>query len=136
MVVTTLAAASRTASCNAIVDQLDAAAGALKIYTGSAPDPDSAATGTLLVEWTLPNPAFGAASDDGTNATATAESITAVNAGDTGTAGYFRVENNGGTCLWQGTVGTSGADMNLDTLSIISDREISITSWTFSAPQS
>ncbi len=133
---TTLAAASRTAACNATVDQLDGAAGALKIYEGSAPDPDAAATGDLLCNHALPAPCFGAASDDGTTATATANTITPVNASDTGIAGYFRVENSAGTSLWQGTVGTSGADLNLDTLSLESGRQIDITSWTYSQPQS
>ena len=133
-----LAAASRVALCNAIVDQLDGAAGALKVYTATAPDPDAAATGTLLINWALPVPAFGAASDDGTNATATANAVTAVNAADTGTAGYFRVENNAGTSLWQGTVGTSGsgADIELDTLDITSGREMDLTSWTVTGPTS
>lgn len=61
--------------------------GTLEIYSGTQPgDPNSAATGTLLVTITIPNPAFGAASG-GVVTKAGTWSDTAV---ATATAGYAR----------------------------------------------
>lgn len=61
--------------------------GTLEIYSGTQPgDPNSAATGTLLVTITIPNPAFGAASG-GVVTKAGSWSATAV---ATATAGYAR----------------------------------------------
>lgn len=61
--------------------------GTLEIYTGTQPaDPNSAASGSLLVTITIPNPAFAAASS-GTVAKAGSWSATATG---TGTAGYAR----------------------------------------------
>lgn len=61
--------------------------GTLEIYSGTQPgDPNSAATGTLLVTITIPNPAFGAASG-GVVTKSGSWSGTAV---ATATAGYAR----------------------------------------------
>lgn len=61
--------------------------GTLEIYTGVQPaDPNSSPSGSLLATISIPNPAFGAASN-GTVAKAGSWSATA---GDTGTAGYGR----------------------------------------------
>ena len=62
---TRLPTAARNAACDAVVDLLDAGAGAgtIKIYTGSQPaSANDAASGTLLATITLSDPAFGAAS--------------------------------------------------------------------------
>jgi hypothetical protein len=55
-----------------------------------------------------------------------------VNALATGTAGYWRVyKSDGTTCVIQGSVGTSGADLNLNTLSLVTGGPVQVNSWTF-----
>jgi hypothetical protein len=123
----------RTAAvANAAADAAVALAdgGKLRIYSGSQPaTPATAISGqTLLAELTLGSPAFGAAS----NGVATANSITADSSADaTGTAAWFRVVSSGGTGLWDGSVATSGADLNLDSVSIVAGGNVSVSSFTF-----
>lgn len=104
-------------------------AGLLRIYTGSAPaNCGTAASGTLLSEHTLGSPFSAAASSGAQSPTLPSN----VNASNTGTAGYWRVyKSDGTTCVIQGSVGTSGADMNLNTLSLVSGGPVQINSWTF-----
>lgn len=129
--------ASASAACNALVDLCDVGgAGKLIIYDGSQPaNADTAVTTQKpLATFTLGNPAFGAAS----NGVATANSITPVTAGDTGTATWFRVWNyNSSTVLWDGTVGeaASGKDLILSSASISSGGSVSISSWTVTMPR-
>lgn len=104
----------------------------IKIYTGTKPaGPATAITGqTLLGTLTC-------ASTFGTYATGvlTANSITQDSAADnTGTATWFRIATSGGTDLIDGTVGTSGSDLNLNTTSIVSGGPISISSLTLTMP--
>lgn len=123
----------RTAAvANAAADAAVALAngGSLRIYSGSQPATAATAISgqTLLAELALGNPAFGSAS----NGVATANSITADSSADaTGTAAWFRVVNSGGTGLWDGTVGTSGCDLNLDSVSLVAGGNVSVSSFTF-----
>ena len=100
-------------------------AGYLRIYSGSAPaDLATSETGTLLAQCPLidgAQNAFGATSTTTLIATGYVSGgkwaeDTSVNA--TGTAGYFRVYTQAGTAVLQGSVGTSGTDLILDTTSI------------------
>ena len=121
-------AAVANAAANAAVALADG--GSLRIYNGSQPATAATAVSgqTLLAELTLGNPAFGSAS----SGVATANSITAdSSANATGTASWFRVVSSGGTGLWDGTVGTSGADLNLDSVDLVSGGNVSVTSFTF-----
>lgn len=130
---TRLTGSAQNAAANAIVDLIDAGAGAgtLKIYTGSQPaDADDAETGTLLATFTLPDPAFGNAA----NGVATANAISDATGAAAGTAGYFRVEDSTGANVMDGSVGTSGADLNLNTTTISVGLTVSITSWTVTMP--
>jgi hypothetical protein len=104
-------------------------AGILRIYTGVAPaDCAAASSGTLLSAHTLGSPFAPGASAGVLSPTLPSN----VNAGTTGTAGYWRIyQSNGTTCVMQGSVGTSGADMNLNTLSLVSGGPVQINSWTF-----
>lgn len=125
------------AACNAIVDLLDGGAGAglLRIYSGSAPtNVDAAATGTLLAELTLNDPAFGNAADANPGATATANAITAdSSANATGTAGYFRAVDSNGNGIIQGDVTATGGggDLEINSTSIAAGAQVEVTSWTF-----
>lgn len=134
--------AAALAACDAIVDLVDGGAGAgkVRIYSGSQPtDPDTAATGTLLAELTMSDPAFGAAADDTPGGIATAASITDdSSANATGTAGYFRIVDSDDNAIVDGSVtGTGGGgDMELSTTSITSGDTVSVTSLTLTMPES
>lgn len=131
--------------CDAMVDSLDLGTGAAIVrgYTGAQPtDPDTAASGTLLFTLVCSDPAFGAASDIAPGARATASAITNDSSADaTGTLGYCRgwTTNDGATPLTakiDGEAGTSGADFNFNTVSIVSGATVGITSWTVTMPES
>jgi hypothetical protein len=103
--------------------------GILKMFTGSAPSATTSAdTGTHLCTLTFSNTSFGTFSAG----VGTANTITSdTNAANTGTAGYFRIYNAAGTCIAQGTVGTSGSDINMNTTSIVAGGTVAITSMTW-----
>lgn len=110
--------------------------GTLKIYTGSQPaDANSSITGTLLATLTFGSTAFVAPAVASGSAgsrivTATANTITSGTAGNTGTAGYFVLEESGGTVIAMGSVGTTGCDLNLNTTSIVSGVSVACSSFT------
>lgn len=124
---------------NAIADAADAGTAAvINIYDGTPPaDADAAEGNTLLAQLTMSATAFGNAADDTPGAIVTAASITAdSSANATGTATHFRVlTQDGGTVVYQGTVGTSDADCILNTVSITSGSTVSISSFTISLPE-
>jgi hypothetical protein len=141
---TRISAAAAIAACDAIVDLIDSAASPdnadVEIRTGLPPaDVDSAATGTLLATFQMPNPAFGNAVDASPGGQATANLPATVQAVATGTAGYFRVYDGAGVAVWQGNINLTAesptADMTLNTLSIQSGADVEITSWTVTMPQ-
>jgi hypothetical protein len=103
-------------------------AGFLEIYTGAAPaNCGTATSGTKLVSMPLGTPfAPGASAGVLTPTLPTTE-----NATNTGTAGYWRIfKADDSTCVLQGSVGTSGADLNLNTLAIVSGGPVQVTSFT------
>ena len=112
------------AAVNAVAALLNS--GTIKIYTGAQPAEDGSITGTLLATLTFGATAFGASS----GGTATANAITPGAAGNTGTAGYFALEESGGTVVATGTCGASGADLNLNSTSISSGATVSCSSFT------
>lgn len=133
--------ATALAAVNAIVDRVDQGSGAgkLKIYSGTPPaDADTALAGnTLLAELTMSDPAFGDAADGTGSAVATANSITGDTSADaSGTATFARLTDSDDNVLWQGTVGTSGADVNLDSVTIVALGEVNVTSMTVTLSES
>lgn len=130
-----ISTAARNAAVDAVVDLLDNITNAIiEIRTGAPPanvsDPDS---GTLLATLEFDNPAFGAAA----SGTATANAIVSdTNIDNTGTADHFRIkdENSGGNTVMQGTVGTSGADINFDSDAFVAGGTAAITSLTVTQP--
>ncbi len=126
--------AARNGMVDFLVDLLDAGSGAatLVFRTGSAPGSlGSADTGTLLATTTFSDPAFGSAA----SGTATANSITGDSSVDnSGTPGYFRAKDSDGNAVFQGSVGTSGADINFDSVTWVAGGTVSITSLTVSQP--
>ena len=110
--------------------------GYLVIYTGSQPSLDGSLTGTLLATLTFASTAFGSAGASTGTVTATANSITSGTAGNSGTAQYFALlKSDGTTIVATGSVGTSGADLNLSTTSISSGAVVSCSSFTITQAQ-
>jgi hypothetical protein len=108
--------------------------GKFRIYSGTRPaTPDTALSGnTLLAELTINATAFGAPA----SGVLTANAITQDSSADaTGTATFARVFQSDGTTV-EGdlNVGTSGSDLNLNTVSIIVGGPVSITSLTLTQP--
>lgn len=131
---------SARAMCDAIVDKLDQGAGAgkVRIYDGTqAVDPDTAiGAQVLLAELTLSDPAFGAAADAAPGGRATASAITQDSAANaTGTASWFRAVDSDNTAILDGSVGTSGADLNLNSVAITTGVAVQISSWLVTQPE-
>jgi hypothetical protein len=120
--------ATASAACDAQTLLLNN--GYLRIYGGTKPATADTATGeSILAELRYNATAFGAAS----NGVATANALTAdSSANNTGTATWFRsLKSDGTTVVGDGTVGTSGADLNLNSVAITSGIEVSVTSHTY-----
>ena len=123
---TQIATVVKTEQAQAVADVFNTSGTTLSIYTGSQPaDADSSATGTLLATLNLPNPCFSAASSGAISKTGTWSGT----ASASGTAGWFRIEN--GSYRIDGTIGTSGQDMNLSSTSIISGGTVTINTASF-----
>jgi hypothetical protein len=113
-------------------------AGTVRLYSGTMPtNVQTALSGnTILAEATLPNPAFITLGTSGNNRTYTAGTITGdTQANASGTATFFRVFN-GATVIWQGTVGTTDADMIMAETDIIANGPVNISSMVVSLPMS
>jgi hypothetical protein len=127
--------APRNSACDAIVDLIDAgsAGGTLKIYTGTQPaTPATALSGnTLLATLTFSTTAFGASA----TGTATAATITDDTNSATGSAAWFRIADSNALAIADGSVGTSGADLNFSGgVSFVSGGTVSISSLTVTVP--
>lgn len=126
------------AMCDALTALVNAGgAGSFRFYTGSAPtNVEDAATGTLLANLAMSSTAFGSAVDANPGATATANTISDdTDADATGSAGYFRVLSGAGTAIFQGSCGTSGADVNFNTVAISQHGIVSVSSFTVTVPE-
>lgn len=114
---------------NAQLDAITTFAGnaaKLRIYDGSRPATGGAAT-TLLAEFTLGTPFDGAASAAGLTPTLPADTTGLA----AGTATWFRiVKADGTTQVIDGSAGTSGTDLVLNTATISVDVAVSVTAWT------
>ena len=124
-----------TTTRNNMLTQLNTAIGTsalLEIFTGAPPaNCAAAATGTLLGTFTCNAGGFGTVS----GGVLTVSAIANVTAGATGIAGYFRVLDSGGvTTHMQGTIATSGSDLNITNTSINSGDTLIVSSWTITAP--
>lgn len=107
--------------------------GNLLIYSGTQPAAGGGALSgnTLLATFPMGSPAFGAAS----GGILTANSIGTSVAAATGTATWFRLMDSTSTTTYlDGSVGTSGADLNLASTSITSGSVLAITSFTITEP--
>jgi hypothetical protein len=117
----------RNTRMDAIKTAIDAggAAGKLRIYSGTRPATGGTET-TLLAELPLAFPSCGASS----GGVLTFNGITAANAVATGTATWARVLTSANAAVVDLSVGTSGADLNLNSTSINTGVQVSVTSLT------
>ena len=109
--------------------------GFIEVYTGSQPSVDGSLSGTLLATMTFGATAFANATASGSGGSAAANTITGGTAGNSGTAGYFALVTSGSATVGTGSVGTSGADLNFNTLAIVSGALVSCTAFAVTMPQ-
>lgn len=122
-----------TALRNARLDTIETTVGTaprLRVYTGSDPaNCAAAATGTLLVDTTLPSDWMAAASSGSASLLGSWSSA----AVGTGTVGYYRIWDSAlSVCHLQGTatVTGGGGDMTFDNASITSGQTVNVTAYT------
>lgn len=115
----------RNLMLNQITAELDLGANALlRIYDGTRPATGGAAT-NLLATLPLSDPAASAASGGVLAFSAISTSSVAAS----GTATWFRLVTSAGSFVADGNVGTSGSDLNLNTLALQAGAQISVTSF-------
>jgi hypothetical protein len=121
-----------TAVRNARLDAVETATGTaptLEIRTGAVPANCAAAdSGTVLATLTLPSDWMAAASGGSKALNGTWQDTSA---DATGTAAHFRIKQST-TCHIQGTVGTSGTDMVVDSVSFTAGQQFTVTAFTLS----
>lgn len=123
-----IATSIRNTMLQAISDAIDGGAGAglLRVYDGTRPATGGTAT-TLGAELTFSDPCASTIS----GGVLTFASITAdASANATITATWCRAVDSTGTFCFDANVGTSGADFNLNTTSIVAGQTVSCTSAT------
>jgi hypothetical protein len=123
----------RNTRLDSITTAIDAGAGAgvIEIYDGTRPATGAAiTTETLGASLTMSDPSFpGAAAG-----TMTANAITGDASADaTITASWFRVTDSVGTFVIDGDVGTSGSDLNLNSIALQAGAAVDITSFVLTA---
>lgn len=122
----TLSTAARNAACDAVVDLVDAGAGAGKLKIR--------ASSTLLAEITLADPAFGAASNGVATGASFPRSDSSANA--SGTADNYQITDSDDTVIISGTVGEGTGDIQLDNTDIAAGQTVTINSLTHTQPAS
>ena len=122
-----LSDAAANAAANAVTALCNG--GTIQIRSGTQPaNANAAATGTLLVTLTFSATAFAAAAAG----VASANAIGAANAVATGTATWFRaLKSDGTTAVFDGSVGTSAADLVLSSVSLTSGGNVAVSSLTY-----
>lgn len=126
-------AGSVPAAVNAVTALLNS--GHIDIYSGTQPALDGA-VGTRIARLTFGTTAFATSAASGGTVTATANAITSDPSAVGGTAGYMAlVKSDGSTVVATGTVGTSGANLNLNSLTISAGATVSCSSFSITMPQ-
>lgn len=119
----TYSTAVKTARMQAVIDQIDAGAGAGTLEIGTT------GMGTVLAVLTLADPSGTASAGVLTFDFDPDISDTSANA--TGTAAEARIKDSNGTVVISGlTVGTSGTDIVLDSTSITTGQTVTLTTGT------
>jgi len=132
----TISNAARTAAIAAVTALIDGGTGPgkLQIYSGTKPaGPDTAITSqTKLVEYTLSDPAFTAGATGVQNLDVTPALSSAGLAA--GTATWFCIVDSNAVAVVDGTVGTSAADLILNTVTISVGLTVDVTSGSLTQP--
>jgi hypothetical protein len=122
-----------TATRNTMLNDITTSIGTsaiFNIYAGVQPADVSSATTALNViisQLTFPTTnAFAAAAAGSMTANAIASDTSAVG----GTAAWFSITKNTGARVADGSVGTSGADLNLNSVTITTGATVAITAFT------
>jgi hypothetical protein len=124
----TLSVAARNAKLDAL-EVLIGTSAILLIRTGAAPsNVGASSTGTVLATLSLPSDYMAAASG---GAKAMSGTWSDASADATGTAAHYELTASGGTVHLRGSVGTSGADLNVNNTSFAATQAFSITSYTW-----
>lgn len=118
-----ISSAAASVACDALTARLDS--GTLALYDGTQPATCGGAVGgaTKLVEFTLGTPAYAPASDG----TALVNAITPASAASGGTATWFRGRSASGATVCDGSVGTSGCDLNLSSTALQAGALVTVT---------
>ncbi len=120
--------AARNAAAAAIAALVDGgvAAGHLRIYTGAQPATVATApSGTLLLDFTLSDPAY-AAPAAGSAALDVTPPVSAV-AGAAGTAGWFRLGDSTGAGVVDGSVTATGGGGDLELVTNVIASGVTVT---------
>ena len=119
----TYSTAAKTARMDAVITQIDAGAGTSTIEIGTT------GMASVLAVFDLPNPC-GTASG-GVLTFDMDPDLTDSSADNSGTAAEARIKDGDGTVVISGlTVGTSGADIILDSVSITTGQTVTLTTGT------
>ena len=119
---TQLSDSSSNAACNAVGALCNS--GTLSIYAGVQPaNGNTAISGQLLVQIALQAPAFSPAVGGVANLNPTSPATAVA----TGTASFFRIASLLGSPLWDGSVGTSGCNLNLASVNIAIGQPIQVS---------
>lgn len=124
-------ASLKNAQQDAITTKLGASA-LLLIYSGTQPaSPDTAIGAQVLLATLTCNATFAPAAVGGVltlNSISSGTGTAGAGAGTTAT--WFRMTTSGAVAHIDGTVGTSGADLNLNNTNIATGQTVSVTSFT------
>lgn len=119
----TYTTAVKNARMDAVAAQIDGGSGAGVLQIGTT------SMATVLAEFTLNDPCAAAASGGVLTLSGFPKSDTSAN--NTGTAAAARIRDSNGTDIITGlTVGTSGSDINLDSVSVTAGQTVTINSAT------
>ena len=125
-------AALKNAQQNAITTTVGASA-LLNIYSGTQPaNPDTAITSQVLLATLTCNATFAPAAASGVltlNAITSGTGTAGAGAGTTAT--WYRLATSGSVAHIDGTVGTTGCDLNLNSTTIATGQTVSVTSSTY-----
>lgn len=115
----------RNTLADAAADSVDGGSGAgkMKIFT--------AAFALLLATLTFSDPAYGNASGGVAQENPISDDPSAA---ASGTAAVLRIETSAATQLWDGTVATSGADLNFNSVAFIVGDVISVSDFPINYP--
>jgi hypothetical protein len=129
--------AARSAAANAAVDLVDAGAagGKIRIYSGAQPAGPDTAVGAqvLLAELTMDATAAFSAASNGVK-TLDATPVLSTTGLAAGTAAWFRMLDSNNVAVIDGSAGTSGTDLILNTTTISVGVTVEVTGGTITMP--